>query len=58
MQVLDGVSVDGDEVAASKDVYSGRLTVELLEEKIGVFAEYGPGGATTCTSCAPEMHRV
>lgn len=35
VQVLDGVSVDGDEVAASKDVYSGRLTAELLEEKIG-----------------------
>jgi hypothetical protein len=35
LQVLDGVSVDSEEVAASKDVYSGRLTIELLEEKIG-----------------------
>ncbi len=34
-QVLDGVSVDSEELAASKNVYSGRLTTELLEEKIG-----------------------
>ncbi len=38
IQVLDGVSVDAEEVAASKEVYSGRLTAELLEEKIGVWA--------------------
>jgi hypothetical protein len=34
-QVLDGIAVDADEIGASKDAYSGRLTAELLEEKIG-----------------------
>ena len=35
LKVLDGVAVDGEEQSSAKDVYSGRLTLELLEEKIG-----------------------
>lgn len=35
LKVLDGVGVDSAEQASAKDKYSGRLTAEFLEEKIG-----------------------
>ncbi len=34
-QVLDGTPIDATEQAAAKSKYSGRLTLEFLEEKIG-----------------------
>lgn len=33
--MLDGIAVDPEEQGSAKEVYSGRLTIELLEEKIG-----------------------
>lgn len=35
LKVLDGVGVDNTEQAAARDRFSGRLTAEFLEEKIG-----------------------
>lgn len=35
LKVLDGIAVDPEEQGSAKEVYSGRLTIELLEEKIG-----------------------
>ena len=34
-KVLDGISIDSEEQAASKDQYHGRLNLELLEERLG-----------------------
>ena len=33
--MLDGVSVDAVETASARSKYSGRLTLEFLEEKLG-----------------------
>ena len=35
LKVLDGVGVDAEEQAASREKYSGRLTAEFLEDKMG-----------------------
>ena len=34
-EVLDGVAVTGAESVEARDRFAGRLTIELLEEKIG-----------------------
>lgn len=33
--MLDGVNVETEEVAAARDLYTGRLNADFLEEKLG-----------------------
>uniref|UniRef100_A0A7S1HYF6 U2A'/phosphoprotein 32 family A C-terminal domain-containing protein n=1 Tax=Eutreptiella gymnastica TaxID=73025 RepID=A0A7S1HYF6_9EUGL len=51
LKVLDGVSIDGHESAKAKETFTGKMTPELLLEKVGPTVDWGAIVELSLSSC-------
>lgn len=52
LKVLDGISIDAAEIQRSKDTFAGRISAELLRERLPAGAEWGLARELNLASCA------
>ena len=52
LKVLDGVSIDSTESAVAKDTFAGRISTELLNERVGGDIPWGSAKELSLASCA------